>query len=55
MMKLTKADLRNRLIYYAEGMFYHQRQTLLKKNWHQERICRALERCVMGRTRRLTI
>lgn len=54
-MKLTKADLHNRLICYAEGMFFHQRRTLIKKNWHQERICRALERCVMGRTRRLII
>jgi len=49
------ADCRTDLLTFTETMFRARKGAGLKRNWHQVEICNALERVVIGRTRRLII
>jgi predicted phage terminase large subunit-like protein len=49
------ATLRTDLLSYSQFMFRARRGADLKHNWHQEAICNALERVVLGKTKRLII
>lgn len=49
------AHLRSDLLAYAQYMFKARKGTELKHNKHQDLICAALERVVLGRTKRLII
>jgi len=49
--RLTQA----RLYHFARAMFKARRGVPMLENWHQERICEALEQVYIGHTRRLII
>ena len=49
------ADYQGDLLYFARTMFKARKGVGLKDNWHQEVVCQALERVVLGRTKRLII
>ena len=49
------AHIRTDLLAYARHMFKARKGTEMKPNWHQQAICTALERVVVGRTKRLII
>lgn len=49
------ADNRTDLLTFTRTMFKARKGADLKHNWHQDEICKALERVVIGRTKRLII
>lgn len=49
------ADCRTDLLTFSQTMFSAQRGATLKHNWHQDVICNALERVVIGDIKRLII
>lgn len=49
------ADCRSDLLAFTKQMFRARKGAELKDNWHQEAICNALERVVIGKTKRLII
>lgn len=49
------ADNRTDLFTFAKTMFRARKGVDLKENWHQVEICNALERVVIGKTKRLII
>lgn len=60
MPSLTPAEIafrlkQARLYHFARAMFQARRGVPMLENWHQERICEALEQVYIGNTRRLII
>lgn len=49
------ANLRTDLLAFTKAMFKARKGSDLKDNWHQLSICNALERVVIGKTKRLII
>lgn len=49
------ADNRTDLLAFTRTMFKARKGADLKHNWHQDEICKALERVVIGKTKRLII
>jgi len=49
------AENRTDLITFANTMFHARKGANLKRNWHQDVICKALEKVVIGDTKRLII
>ena len=49
------ADNRTDLLTFSKTMFSARKGANLKYNWHQSAICEALEKVVIGRTKRLII
>lgn len=49
------ADCRIDLLTFTKTMFKARKGVALKENWHQAEICAALERVVLGKSRRLII
>ena len=49
------ADCRSELLEFTRTMFRARKGEPMKHNWHQEAICDALERVVIGKTKRLII
>jgi predicted phage terminase large subunit-like protein len=49
------ADNRTDLLTFSQTMFRARKGAELKLNWHQQAICHALERVVIGKTKRLII
>lgn len=49
------ADCRTDLLTFAKTMFTARKGATLKENWHQYKICQALEKVVIGDTKRLVI
>lgn len=49
------ADLRSDLMSFVEHMFHERKGLVLKRNWHQNKICEALEKLVIGQVKRLII
>lgn len=49
------ADCRTDLLEYNKRMFVARKGVEMRMNWHQEKICNALERVVIGKTKRLII
>ena len=49
------ADCRADLLSFTRTMFFARKGTMMKHNYHQEVICNALERVVLGRVKRLII
>lgn len=49
------ADCQSDLLAFTRTMFRARKGTNLKENWHQRAICDALEKVVLGKTKRLII
>jgi predicted phage terminase large subunit-like protein len=49
------ADCRSDLLKFTEVMFKARKGVSIKRNWHQDEICNALERVVIGQSKRLII
>lgn len=49
------ADNRTDLLTFTRTMFHARKGADMKPNWHQEAICNALERVVIGECKRLII
>lgn len=49
------ATLRTDLLAFTEYVFERRKGVKLKRNWHQDAICNALERVVIGKCKRLII
>ena len=49
------ADCRSDLLAFSQTMFRARKGSEMLHNWHQERICHALERVVLGKCNRLII
>jgi len=49
------ADCRSDLLTFTKAMFKARKGMALKENWHQAAICNALERVVLGKSKRLII
>ena len=52
---VTESDIRASLWLYTQAMFLAVKGSAIKQNPHQIAICRALERVVIGKTKRLII